>query len=560
MRVTPMSRLVPRGFLALEETQMTTLNRRSFFRQSSALLAAAQANSLISTAWAANTEYVVAETSAGKVRGVAIDDVKVFKGIPYGDTTGGKNRFMPPVKPVKWTGVRDALEYGHTAPQVDRPRPGAPQQGEDCLVLNVFTPDFRGKRPVLVWLHGGGFKHGSASGKGYDGVNLAHIHDVVLVSINHRLNALGSTYLSEVAGPEFADSGAVGMMDIVASLNWVRENIERFGGNPDLVTIFGHSGGGRKVATLMAMPSAKGLFHRAIVQSGALLRLTTKSDAIDQTNVLLRELGIDRNHARELQNVPIAKLLAANSEVFHKIKLAEPGESENSPVVDGKIIPTHPWDPVGPAVSANIPLMIGWARTEETAFDIPTPEKMALDEAGLRERVKTRLGTDPEPVIAAFRKTFPGSTPWDLYILIASNHPRGAYTQELGKRKVLQASASCWMYRVDWETPEGGGHRRSPHGVELPFVFNNVRTAGPLISKQPEAYALEKKMSATWVAFAREGNPNNPNLPSWPIYSVAKRETMIFNNDCGVVNDPQIAARLAMEKVLHLDAKGRTSS
>jgi len=532
------------------------LNRRSFFRQSSALLAAAEAGLLLRTASAADPDYVVAETSSGKVRGLTIDGVKVFRGIPYGDTTAGKNRFMPPV-PLKWTGVRDALEYGHTAPQINAnaPRADAPAQGEDCLVLNIFTPELGGaaKRPVMFWIHGGGFKQGSGSNPGNSGVNLAHNHDVVLVSINHRLNVLGSTYLGEVAGAAFAPSGAVGMMDIVASLKWVRENIERFGGDPNLLTIFGHSGGGRKVATLMAMPSAKGRFAHAIVQSGAVLRLTEERDAIEETNLLLSELGIERSRARELQNVPIDKLLAANVAALKKVTLKEAGESENSPVVDGKVIPRHPWDPAGPALSANIPLMIGWARTEETAFDKPTPEKMALDEAGLRERVAKRLNVDdPGPIIRAFRETFPNQTPWDLYILIASNHPRAVNTQELGKRKVLQAAAPCWMYRVDWETPENGGHMRSPHGVELPFVFNNVKTAGALISKMPTAYALEDKMSTTWVAFARTGNPNNPKIPKWPVYSVEKRETMVFNDKCEVVNDPQKAARLAMEKLLKL--------
>jgi len=533
-----------------------TLNRRSFFRQSSALIAAAQMDSLFHSAWAADPEYVVAETASGKVRGVTINGVKVFKGIPYGDTTAGKNRFMPPTRMPKWTGVRDALEFGHTAPQQtnDVPRPGTPAEGEDCLVLNVFTPELRGgsKRPVLVWLHGGGFVSGSGSEPGYDGTNLAHNHDVVLVSINHRLNVLGATYLGEVAGAEFAPSGAVGVMDIVGSLSWVRENIERFGGDPNLVTIFGQSGGGRKVATLMGMPSAKGLFHRAIIESGAVLRLTERKDAIEETHLLLGELGLERSQARELQSVPLSKLLAANAEVQKKIKLKEPGEGANSPMVDGKVIPGHPWDPAGPVFSADIPLMIGWARTEETFFDRPTPQKMALDEAGMRDRVATRLGLDPDPVIAAFRQTFPNTTPWDLYILIATSHPRAAYTQELGRRKVLQVAAPAWMYRFDWETPEGGGHLRSPHTIEIPFAFNNIKTAGPLISKMPQAYALEEKASVTWTTFARTGNPNNPKIPNWPVYSVAKRETLLFDNECRVVNDPQQAARIEMEKVLKL--------
>jgi para-nitrobenzyl esterase len=532
---------------------LINLNRRRLLKQSIALAAVVQSDFLLRNAWAADPEYVIAETSSGKVRGVNIDGVNVFKGIPYGDTTTGKNRFMPPKPPVKWTGVRAALEFGHTAPQTDVRRPGTPEHGEDCLVLNVWTPQLTaGKRPVMVYFHGGGFIHGSPSTPAYDGQNLAHNHDVVLVTTNHRLNLFGSTYLAAAAGPDFADSGAVGMMDIVASLRWVKENIERFGGDPNLVTIFGHSGGGRKVATAMAMPSAKGLYQRAIIESGALLRLTTKEDAIGQTNALLKELGIDRSKARELQNVSVEQLLAANDAVNKNIKLGEAGESLNSPVVDGHVIPRHPWDPVAPEYSANIPLMIGSARTEETLFDRPTAEKMAMDEAGLRERVKARLGVDPDPVIAAFKESYPNNSPWDTYILIASNDPRGVYTEEMGKRKVQQGAAPAWMYRVDWETPEGGGHMRSPHGVELPFVFNNVKTSGPLISKMPEAYVMEDKMSTTWVTFARTGNPSNSKIPAWLVYSVLKRETMLFNNECRVVNDPQHAARLAMEKVLKL--------
>ena len=534
----------------------TTFDRRSFLRGASALFAASQADFLARLAAAAGTGDVIGTTSSGRVRGVAVDEVNVFKGIPYGGTTSGKNRFMPPTKPVKWIVVRDVLEYGHTAPQVANgaPRPGVPEQGEDCLVLNVFTPELgaRSKRPVMVWLHGGGFATGSGSAPTYNGVNLSRKNDIVVVTINHRLNVLSSTYLGEAAGPEFALSGAVGMLDIVAALHWVRDNIEHFGGDPNLVTIFGQSGGGRKVATLMSMPNAKGLFHRAIIESGAVLRLTTQEDAIKQTELLLRELGLERSQARELQNIPVEKLLTANAEVEKKTTLREPGMVANSPMVDGKALPSHPWDPNAPALSAKIPLLIGWARTEETLYDRPTPEKLVLDEAGLREKTAKRLGVDPSPVIEAFRKTYPDVSPWDLYILVATDHPRAAYTRELAKRKVVQAGAQAWVYRFDWETPEGGGHMRSPHAVEIPFVFDNIKIAGPLISKMPEAYMLAEKISASWAAFARTGNPNTPKLPSWPSYSVARRDTMLFNNECKVEQDPAEAARLAMERVLKL--------
>ena len=534
----------------------SVLNRRSFLRGTSALalFAAAQADFLAQVITAAGTDNVIAATSAGKVRGLALDDVKVFKGIPYGGTTAGKNRFMPPTKPVKWKGVRDALAYGPAAPQITNATPGTPEQGEDCLVLNVFTPELgdRSKRPVMVWLHGGGFSTGSGSGAIYNGVNLAYKNDVVLVSINHRLNVLSSTYLGEVAGPEFALSGCVGMLDILAALHWVSENIENFGGDPNLVTIFGQSGGGRKVATLMSMPGAKGLFQRAIIESGAVLRLTAQEDAIRQTELLLRKLGLQSRQARDLQNIPVEKLLAADAEVQKEITLREPGMVADSPMVDGKALPNQPWDPAAPMVSANIPLLIGWARTEETFYDRPTPEKLALDGAGLRERTAKRLGVDPDPVIEAFRKAYPDASPWDLYILIATDHPRAAYTRELAKRKVVQAGAPAFVYRFDWETPEGGGHMRSPHTVEIPFVFDNIRIAGQFISKMAEAYTLAEKVSSSWAAFARTGNPNTPKLPNWPAYSVAHRDTMLFNKECNVEQDPAESARLAMERALNL--------
>jgi len=511
---------------------------------------------LLRTARAAEGDTVVAETATGNVRGDVVDNVRIFKGIPYGGNTTGRNRFMPPTKPAAWTGVRDSFSYGPTAPQVSGAAgvAGIPSQSEDCLVLNVFTPTLTGgaKRPVMVWLHGGGFSTGSGSGAIIGGANLARTGDVVVVSINHRLNVFGSTYLGELAGSDFASSGSVGMLDIVAALQWVRDNIGHFGGDPNLVTIFGQSGGGRKVATLMAMPSAKGLFHRAVIESGAVLRLTTQEDAIRYTSLLLSELELKPNQALELQNVPMDRLLAADAAVQKKLKMAEPGMTANSPMVDGKIIPSHPWDPAGPALSANIPLLMGWARTEETLYDRPTPEKLNLDEAGLRERTAKRLEVDPDPIIAAFRKTHPDVSPWDLYILIATDHPRGAYTRELARRKAAENGAPVFVYRFDWETPEGGGHMRSPHTIEIPFVFNNVKIAGPLISKMPEAYALAEKVSTSWVSFARTGDPNTPKLPKWPAYTAARRDTMLFNNEIRVEQDPDKGARLAMEHVLKL--------
>jgi para-nitrobenzyl esterase len=535
---------------------MTTFTRRRFVQQASLLFAAAQVSPWLDVIDAADTDTAgaVVETAFGKIRGRVVRGVNVFKGVPYGGSTAASNRFMPPTKPIGWTGIRDAFDYGPTAPQgngTETPRPGAPPQNEDCLVLNVFTPALTtGKRPVMVWLHGGGFSTGSGSSPITDGVSLARTSNVVVVTINHRLNVFGFTHLGE--GGELALAGTAGMLDIVAALQWVRGNIERFGGDPNLVTIFGQSGGGRKVATLMAMPGAKGLFHRAVIESGAVLRLTTPDDGMRTTDMLIAELGLTRGQIRELQGVPMARLLAANAAVQNTIAAREPGMTANSPTIGSSVLPNHPWDPVGPALSSNIPLLIGHTQTEETFYDRPTPEKLALDEAALRDRVAKRLGGNPDAVIAAFRQAQPKATPWDLWILIATDHPRGAYSRELAKRKAEQGAAPAFLYRFDWETPEDGGHMRSPHTVEIPFVFNNIAIAGSLISKMLEAQALADKVSAAWVAFARTGNPNVSKLPRWPAYSAATRETMLFNNESRVERDPDRVARVAMEKQLKL--------
>jgi para-nitrobenzyl esterase len=300
------------------------------------------------------------------------------------------------------------------------------------------------------------------------------------------------------------------------------------------------------------MPSAQGLFHRAIIESGAVLRLTTKEDAVRTTELLLAEVGLNASQARELQNVPMERLLAANAAVGGTLTLREPGMTPNSPMVDGTTLPRHPWDPNGPALSAGIPLMIGYAHTEETLYDRPTTESLALDEAGLKKRAAKRLGGDPDHVIDVYRKAHPDATPWDLWILIATDHPRGTYSRELAKRKADQGAAPAFAYRFDWETPEGGGHMRSPHTIEIPFVFNNIKIAGALISKMPEAYALAEKVSASWVAFARSGDPNVPKLPKWPAYSAQSRDTMLFNNDSRVEKDPDREPRLVMEHLLKL--------
>ena len=557
---------------------MSTVSRRTFFKQAGGLFVALQADAASLLAEdSAPTQFVLGTTSAGTVRGYVDEDIKVFKGVPYGGSTAGANRFMPPTPVTPWTGTRDALQWGFSAPQSVPPaKPRQDAESEDCLVLNVFTPGLDGaKRPVMVWLHGGGWANGSGSSPITVGTRLARTNDVVLVSINHRLNVFGFTPLGHATDPDFAASGAVGLLDIIAALQWVRVNIERFGGNPHLVTIFGQSGGGRKVATLMAMPAAKQLFHRAIVQSGAVLELTTPDDGARQTSLLLAELGLKPHQVRELQAVPTSDLLLANERANDKLLRQWPirahGWAPNTPTVGGVFLPHHPWDPKGPSVSREVPLMIGWAHTEETNWVRPTQENLGLDEDGLKGWVDKRLkaGTiiykdrqvqmfgerpghvDAQRVIEAFRWDNPGASPYDLYALIASDDPRGAHSREIGKRKSHQGGAAAYVYRFDWETPENGGNR-SPHAIDIQFAFNNIALGGRLISRRQDAYDLADKVSAAWAAFARNGDPNIPQLPTWPKYSPDERATMLLNIESYVARDPSQRARIAMEHVLGL--------
>jgi para-nitrobenzyl esterase len=549
-------------------------DRRSFLKQASLLVAGTQAGLLLpfepvtarAAAWlqthtGAGAPGVVADTAYGRVGGTSVEDIKVFKGIPYGGPTGGKNRFMPPTKPAPWTGVRQALAYGPSAPQTN---PGArPAQGstsgqglgkedEDCLVLNVFTPGLGAgrKRPVMVWLHGGGFATGSGSSPIYDGTNLARRGDIVVVTINHRLNAFGYTYLGDIAGGEFALSGSAGMLDILAALEWVRDNIGMFGGDPGMVTIFGESGGGRKVATVMAMPGAAGLYHRAVIESGAILRLPTREDAAKETEMLLAEVGLTPKQGRDLQTVPVERLLRGYYAAAGKFKSNIPGTLPHSPTIDGKVVPGDPFDPKAPAVSADIPLLIGYNRTEETLFHRGS-EVLDLDDAGLRQRVKARIGGEPDRLVQVYRKAHPEATPWDIYMLIGTDHPRGTYTRELAKRKAELWRGAAYLYRFDWETPVAP-HLKTPHAIEIPFVFDNISKSKASTGDAAETHALAARVSAAWIAFAKTGNPNTPQLPQWPPYSAAARDTMVLNHVSRVVKDPDREQRLIMEQVLKL--------
>ena len=528
--------------------------RRDFLKHGSALAALSSGISVLGTAWA-QPRFAEAATASGRIRGADVDGIKTFKGIPYGASTAGANRFMPPIAPAKWSGVRDALSYGPSAPQREPgvqttgselgvASAGLPTEGEDCLVLNVWTPAVgdRRKRPVMLWCHGGGFVTGSGSSPVTDGTNLARRGDVVVVSINHRLNVLGFTHLGELGGAELAQSGDVGMLDIVHALRWVRDNIAEFGGDPNLVTVFGQSGGGRKVATLLAMPSAKGLFHRAIIESGATLALVEREQAARVARELATTLGLQKPQLRDLQAVPLDRLMSAYFTTVRRMSVDQMTMGF-SPTVDGTAVPRHPFHPTAADFSAEVPLLLGSTRTELTSSaDVA---EFSLTDAAMRERIGALLGAASGAIIDIYAKANPGATPSDLYFLIASDHRYSAPVMKIAERRAALHKGAVYLYYFRWETPLDGGRLKSPHTIEIPFAFDNIKSSR-MTADAPDAPALADKVSDAWLAFARSGNPNTPKLPQWPAFDADRRPTMVFDNVSKVENDPLRAQRIAL--------------
>ncbi len=511
----------------------------------------------------------IVETVYGKVRGFLSNGIYTFRGVRYGASTAAKNRFLPPQKPVPWSGVRDATSFGYKAPQTNPSTRGIaapetemtqilagsdgfrvpPPESEDCLFLNVWTPGLGAtkKRPVMVWLHGGGFSQGAASDLLYDGSNLARRGDVVMVGVNHRLNVFGYTHLGDLGHPEFAYSGNAGQLDIVAALEWVRDNIERFGGDPKRVMIFGESGGGAKVSMLLACPPAKGLFHSAVIESGPGLRMAERESATRVAELLLAELGLSAARLPEIQNFTTDKILSAYFSATAKYKGGGGlGSGPFGPVLDPKILPAHPFDPSATRISEDVPVMVGWNKTESTVFSLGDAQVFALDEDGLKKRVALLVGKDAEELIKVYRSEYPKLSPSGIYFYISSYSMMGAGSVKIAERKATLGRAPAYLYRLDWETPIFNGKFLSPHGLEMPLVFDNVEEGGAaLTGGVPEAKRLAAKVSEAWIAFASTGNPNSKKsgLPKWDPYDSAKRPVMIFDNECKVANDPLKAQR-----------------
>ncbi len=517
------------------------MKRRTFIGGS---LSLTSAGLLIPNIALANDRPVV-ETAQGKVRGVTNQrGVHVFKGMRYGASTAGKNRFMPPTPPPKWAGIQDAFNYGDQSPQAQTRLAADEAMTDDCLRINVWSPGLdNAKRPVMLWFHGGGFEAGNGSEALYEGTNIAYRGDVVVATINHRLNVFGHCYLGGVLGEEFQQSGNVGFLDLIASMNWVKENIAGFGGDPDNVMIYGQSGGGRKVSLSYASPLAKGLFHKGVVQSGSHLKVQSVEHANRLAENLLKELGIDKKNARQLQTVDIPTL----SKVQRKVIGA--AGSRFSPMLDGITFPTQPWLPNAPTVSSHLPLMLGHNRTELTNQMGGIKGIFDMNESQAKERLKSFvLEDDVDEAYKIFKASRPQANPSEVFFTIASARGYGLDQTIMAQQRVKAGgTGNTFVYRLMWRQPVEGGRRVSQHSLDLPFVFDNVVTVPHMTGPETEqTRAMVDNMANAWIAFAKKSDPNNASIPTWKPYDLKDRPTMMFDVPSHLKNDPHKAERIFM--------------
>ena len=506
--------------------------------------AGALAGLLSAPAIAGTAASPIARTNAGRVRGTFESGIAVFKGVRYGADTRPR-RFQPPLKPKPWSGVRDALAYGPACPQSR----GGEAASEDCLFLNVWTPGLRdgAKRTVMVYIHGGAYSNGSGSAPIYDGVNLCRRGNVVVVTLNHRLNVFGYLSLGMMDDAAFADSGNAGQLDLVLALQWVRENIGEFGGDPDSVMVFGQSGGGAKIATMMAMPAAKGLFHRAATMSGQQVTASGPLHADLRARTYLAAIGVTPKSLGDLAGVPTEKLVEG-------LKALDPIIGEGGvyfgPVLDMRTLSRHPFYPDAPGQSADIPMMIGNTHDETRAF-ITEPWAYALswDELPARLAANMRVDIAPSLVIEKYKSWFPGISPTDLFFLAttASRSWRGAIIEDEAR---AAAGTSAFAYQLDWACPDP--RRRAQHATDIPLVFDNTGKQGAFTGDSAAARAMAAIMSETFIAFAKTGDPNNRAIPQWTPYSLASRETMVFDLPPHLENDPRGEQRRLFETVPYI--------
>lgn len=500
-------------------------------------------------------EAITVETTGGRIRGIRAGDLHVFRGIPYAAAPVGRRRFQPPAALPPSSGIRDCTSFGARSIQPATgldlaPEIGAllllappPPMSEDCLFLNICTPalDDGRKRPVMVWLHGGAFVVGSGASPLYDGSSLAAGEDVIVVTLNHRLGLLGYLYLAELGGEDFEASGNAGMLDIIAALEWLRDNVAAFGGDPANVTLFGESGGGAKTSVLMAMPAARGLFHKAIIQSGPAVEMMSPADAAAVARRVVEQLGLDPKNPEALFESRVEDLLEAQGVILRSrspLDFARRRKIGFNPVIDGRHLPGGPFAPTAPAISADIPMMIGTNKDEMALFFGLAPWLENAGEADLQRLAERAVGERASAIAAAYRRARPDASPRDLFIAITSDQGMRIPSLLMADRKLAQKAAPVYVYLFTWETPALEGRLKSCHALEIPFVFETVEKAARFTGGAAAPLALARTMSRSWAAFARSGNPNHDGLPAWPSYSTERRPTMIFDERCRVEEDP----------------------
>ncbi|WP_018621028.1 carboxylesterase/lipase family protein [Spirosoma luteum] len=511
------------------------------------LVAPAQTTKTASSPIMAGKDIAVVPTESGKVRGYIHNGTYTFKGIPYAKA----DRFMAPTKPDSWTNVRSSMTYGPVCPmdvttstndEIEFPfHHDWGYTNENCLSLNVWTPQLTAakKRPVMVWLHGGGFTAGSSVElPSYDGENLTKKGDVVVVTVNHRLNILGFLDLGAY-GDKYKNSPNAGLMDLVASLQWVKQNIAQFGGDPDNVTIFGQSGGGGKVTSLMNAPSAKGLFQKAIVQSGSYITSFTESELARKVSAaLLEELHLQPNQVDSLQKISYERLNAAGKKAIRKVGESLKGEGRPAfglgwgPILDGNFLPNQPKETAALALSKDIPLLVGSTKTEFGPFN---PANRPADMEAAKAALEKRYGDKTPAYLAAVKKAYPETTQPADYVNVDINFRENTIRQANQKSGVAGA-APVYAYEFTWASPVNDGIYKSMHCMEIPFVFDNISRCEEMTGGGKEAQALADKMSRAWIAFAQTGNPNVKGLPAWPQYTADNGATMIFDNVSQVKN------------------------
>ena len=508
----------------------------------------------------------VVRTKTGPVRGRMHEGIAVFLGIPYGADTRSR-RFQPALPPTSWTEVRDATAWGDRAPQLSgngmtsRARqasdqssdryhlpPDEGQSSEDCLHVNVWTPSprphGRERRPVLFYIHGGAYNSGTVNSVLYDGTRLCKRGDVVVVTVNHRLNAFGFLCLSGITNdPAYADSGNVGMLDLVLALRWVKDNISEFGGDPNRVTIFGQSGGGAKSATLMAMPPAHGLFHRVMTMSGQQVTAAPQSIATARTRDFLAKLGLAGVSGDKVRS-------ALNGMALDQLQEAARVSSAWLPVVDGRSLPRDPFSPDAPPISNDVPMILGNTHDETRGLiggAQPALFSLTWEElpGALEKNVGAYLGpVKPETIVARYREWYPQYTASDVFFA-ATTAFRSWPGQviEAEKRAASPAQRRTWVYEVDWPSPVADGRFRAPHTVDIPFFFDNLALAPGMVGASLEdverAQPLATAMSESLIAYARTGDPNHAGLAHWPPYDLTRRPTMIWNTPPQVMDNPR---------------------